>query len=380
MTVGISSIPYGRGVSRYTANLVRSLLPQKNLDLSLYGSSFRQKKALQQFVSQLKHQPFNHSVIQSWPPSLLATLWQFGLNPISKQLPNLDVFHSWDWLQPPDKNLPLVSTIHDLAIIKYPETAHPQILKMHERAWKILRERQAEIIAVSNSTKADIIKYLEIPGSQIHVIYEALPTETVQTAENLTEEKYEQLKKKLKLEKPYLFFVGTREPRKNLAKLIKAWQPLAKDYELIIAGEAGWDETAGKQNSSSLIPNPQFSPRYLGRVSDEELVVLYSEAEVFCYPSLYEGFGLPILEAFYHGTPVITSNVGSMPEVAGNAAELVNPNSVEDIRAGIEKILNESKLKQQERLKKMIIRLHQFSWDKVARETVAVYHQAISKA
>ena len=120
--------------------------------------------------------------------------------------------------------------------------------------------------------------------------------------------------------------------------------------------------------------------KFLGFVEDSDLPYFYNACRAFIYLSKYEGFGLPILEAFYHGTPVVTSNVGSMPEVAGNAAELVNPNSVEDIRAGIEKILNESKLKQQERLKKMIIRLHQFSWDKVARETVAVYHQAISKA
>lgn len=362
--IDISSIPYGRGVSRYTSNLVLALAKQKNVELSLYGSSFRQQEILNSFAKKtnLKFQ------IQKFPPSVLTQLWRFGLNPISKLLPNLDVFHSWDWLQPPDKNLPLVSTIHDLATLKFPETTHPKILKMHQRAWKILQQKEAEIIAVSQSTKQDLIELLAWNPKKIHVIYEALPQETVEIGKNLSEEKYEQIKLKLKLAKPYLFFVGTREPRKNLARLIKAWQPLAKDYDLLIAGESGWDE-------SDQITGTK--PRFLGRVSDEKLVVLYSEAQLFCYPSLYEGFGLPILESFYHGTPVLTSDVSSMPEVAGNAAELVDPLSVKSIRKGIEKILGENQKEQEKRLQRMIIRLHQFSWEKVVRETIVVYKKSI---
>jgi len=369
--IDISSIVYGRGVSRYTSNLVRVLMGQTNLTISLYGSSFRQHQVLNSFAQNFKSQIQNSRQssnlkfkIQKFPPSVLEKLWQFGLNPMSKLLPNLDVFHSWDWMQPPDKNLPLVSTIHDLAILKFPQTAHPKILKMHRRAWKILKEREAQIIAVSQSTKNDLIDLLDWNPHKIHVIYEALPQETIKISKNLSETKYEQIKLKLNLNKPYLFFVGTREPRKNLEKLIKAWQPLSKDYDLLIAGESGWDK-------SNKITGSQ--PIFLGHVCDEELVVLYSEAETFCYPSLYEGFGLPILEAFYHGTPVITSNVSSMPEVAGNAAELVDPLSVKSIRKGIEKILGENQKDQQKRLQRMIIRLQQFSWEKATREIVEVY-------
>src|SRR6185369_15571845 len=128
------------------------------------------------------------------------------------------------------------------------------------------------------------------------------------------------IKNQLHLSRPYLLFVGTREPRKNLNRLIKAWQPLSNNFDLIFAWEAGWDEMAQTLNQHV---------RFLGKVSAQELAVLYGEAEIFVYPSVYEGFGLPILEAFYHGTPVVTSNVSSLPEVAGNAAELVEPHSVE---------------------------------------------------
>ncbi|MEN8253402.1 MAG: glycosyltransferase family 1 protein [Patescibacteria group bacterium] len=365
--IDISSIPYNRGVSRYTSNLLRALTKQKNIKLNLYGSSLRQKQVLENFA---KQNHFNEYIFQNYPPRLLLEkLWHLGLNPIKKQMPDIDLFHSWDWLQPPDKNLPLVSTIHDLAILKFPETAHSKILKMHQRAWKILKNREAEIIAVSKSTKDDLINLLNWDAKKIHVIYEALPQETIDISKNLSEEKYSEIKSNLLLNKPYLFFVGTREPRKNLVRLIKAWQPLAKDYDLLIAGESGWDKSERLTG---------VKPRFLGKVSDEELIVLYSEASLFCYPSLYEGFGLPILEAFHYGTPVLSSNISSMPEVTGNAAMLIDPKSIESINGGIKKILKESKKEQQKRLQKMIIRLHQFSWEKAARETIEVYKKAIS--
>lgn len=367
--IDISSLIYDRGVSRYTANLVRALSLHQDLTLSLYGASLRQEDKLKKKVKDItKSAEAKVKVkIQKLPPSLLTRFWDFGFNPIGNIFPKIDLFHSWDWIQPPDKNLPLVSTIHDLAILKFPETAHPKIVKRHQKSWKILKEREAHIIAVSNTTKKDIVELLDIPANRITVIHEALPAETTQTADNLSEENYEKIKSGLNIEKPYLLFVGTREPRKNLNRLIKAWEPLAKDYDLIIAGEEGWDESEQTYDKEQ--------PRFLGKVSDEELVVLYSETACFVYPSLYEGFGLPILEAFSFGAPVVTSDISSMPEVAGNAAQLVNPHSIEDIRDGIKLILDESKEQQQQRLKKMIIRLQLFSWERVARETKAVYER-----
>jgi glycosyltransferase involved in cell wall biosynthesis len=372
--IDISSLIYDRGVSRYTRNLVKALAGHSDLNLFLYGASLRQENKLKRVAKEIS-QNTKASIkinIQKLPPNLLTRFWDFGFNPISNIFPKLDLFHSWDWIQPPDKKLPLISTIHDLAILRFPETAHPKILKRHQKSWKILKKRKAHIIAVSKATKKDIIEKLEIPSNKIHVIYEALPQETAEVANNLSEEKFNKVKDRLKIEKPFLLFVGTREPRKNLQRLIKAWQPLSKDYDLIIAGEEGWDETS--KNTPSIKRN-EIKPRFLGKVSDQELVVLYSETACFVYPSLYEGFGLPILEAFSFGTPVVTSNVSSMPEVAGNAAELINPSNIDDIRKGIEKVLNESQQKQQERLQKMIIRLQLFSWERVAQETKAVYER-----
>lgn len=377
MKVGIdvTSLLYSRGVSRYTANLVQALTQLSGVDLSLYGSTLRQQAQLKKLAQNVA--PRARTVIQPYPPTLQNFLWNWlKVNPISQSLPGIDVFHSWDWLQPPDKNIPIVSTIHDLAILRYPETAHPRILNMHQQAWRQLKATQAEIIAVSRSTKKDIVELLEIDPRRVHVIYEALPVEIRTVSEQLTEETYQQLQQSLALPEHYLLFVGTREPRKNLKRLIEAWLPMADQVHLVIAGQRGWDETTSPALKKALT-HPHL--HFLGYVSDQALAVLYGEAEVFVYPCVYEGFGLPILEAFYHGTPVVTANVSAMVEVAGNAAELVDPLSVESIRQGIVSVLNEEVEAQRKRLQRMVIRLQMFDWSRIAKETKAVYQTAIEE-
>lgn len=371
--IDVSPMVYGRGVSRYTSNLVTALLKSPKVELSLYGCSWRQKAELEAQVAQLlREKPRTPHEVQAIPPSVQNILWNWlGMNHIRSTFPKLNLFHSWDWLQPPDRDLPLVSTIHDLAILHFPETAHPKIRSMHEQSWKILKERQAHIIAVSRATQRDVIEMLGFPPERVHVVYEALPVEHRAVSEAMDEETYTAIQTRLNLVKPYILFVGTREPRKNLTRLIEAWQPLSADIDLLVAGERGWDET------TKLEVTAQKGLRFLGRVSEEELAVLYGEAEVFAYPCLYEGFGLPILEAFYHGTPVLTSSVSSMVEVAGNAAELVDPESVESIREGLESLLKESIPAQQKRLQKMIIRLQMFNWRQVADQTVKVYQHVV---
>ncbi len=365
--IDITSLIYDRGVSRYTANLIRGLLAYTPVNLWLYGSSLRQHELLKRKARNLLGHE-QRTVIQHYPPSILGKLWQWHLNPIKSQLPQVEVFHSWDYLQPPDPKLPLVSTVHDLAILRFPDSAHSNILTAHQRSWKILAERNCQIIAPSQSTKNDIVKYLQIPEFKIHVIPEALPEEMRRLANKMTDEDYDQIKFNLKLDKPFLLAVGVREPRKNFARLFEAWQEFGQDYELIVAGSQGWDEVTNRG---------KYQPRFLGHVSSRELSVLYSECVLFAYPSLYEGFGLPILEAFYHATPVLTSNNSGMLEVAGNAAALVNPEDVKDIARGIAKLLNETQEEKEKRTQRMIIRQQMFSWERTAKETYQVYQKAI---
>lgn len=372
----ISSLAYQRGVSRYTSNLLRALLEQPGNEYFCFASSGRQRKqiekTLQTTLQNIPHKKYQVK-LQPWPPSVLAKMWRIGLNPVKKVFPSLEVFHSWDWLQPPDKKLPLVSTIHDLAILKYPEVAHPKVLAMHQASWEILKAKKSEIITVSQASKLDILRYLEIPAERITVIHEALPQETLDSSQYLNQhpDLHQQLQRRLQLEQPYILFVGSREPRKNLLRLIEAWKPLAKDYQLIIAGEQSWD------GSEKLTRNKAL--RFLGQVSDLELATLYHSAELLAYPSLDEGFGLPILEAFSYGVPVLSSDIPVIREIAGNAAELVDPMNPEAIRQGLEKILQEKQAESEQRMRRMILRLQLFSWPKTARQTLSVYEKAIRR-
>lgn len=253
--IDITSLIYQRGVSRYTSNLVRALDRYSKEKLFLYGYSLSQKRFLEEQAAKLTRHPQSkhQSKIQRIPVSIQSKLWQLSLNKVTTNFPNLDLFHSWDWLQPPDETIPIVSTIHDLAILKFPQTAHPKVLKAHQKSWEILKERKAHIIAVSHATKKDIVENLDIPNWRVHVVPESLPTEIEQIDREMTEETEERIISMLNLDKPYILFVGVREPRKNLDRLIKAWLPLAKEIDLIVVGEKSWSESPQKTSSKSQI-------------------------------------------------------------------------------------------------------------------------------
>ncbi len=371
--IDITSVIYGRGVSRYTTNLVRSLLDVEGLELQLFGTSLRRRSEIAEWANDMA--PHLETDVQWLPTWAMAQAWRWGKLPVADRFAtHPDLIHSWDWLQPPD-DIPLVSTIHDLAMLQFPETADPTVLKRHQRSWEVLRDRDADIIAISKATKRDIMRFLEIPQERIHVVYEAVPRETKQIYDRMTQEREAQLIRRYRLDRPFLLAVGTREPRKNLERIIQAWEPLSDDIDLYVAGAKGWDDTGTYQSAAW----HKKGLRFLGRVPDDLLAVLYETAQALVYASLYEGFGLPILESFSHGTPVITSDCSALPEVAGNAAVYVDPQDVHSIRAGIQHLLREDAAAQKKRLQQMIIRLQLFTWERTAQQTAQVYRTAVQR-
>jgi glycosyltransferase involved in cell wall biosynthesis len=372
--IDISAIVFKRGVSRYTSNLVRALaqeFPQE--EIVLFGTSWRRANVLHDFVAQLGDDVKRDAVIKSYPPKALSFGWQYLGRPTLRSLiqPPLDVFHSWDWIQPPDPDLPLVSTIHDLAILKFPDTAHPDILAHHRRSWQILKERNAHVVVVSQAVKRDCVELLGFDPAQLHVVHEAIPLEWKNVAQEVSDEEYQQRLEKLHLTKPFFLFVGTTEPRKNLKRAIESWQPLADDVDFLIAGATGWDESLKNLNV-------RHQPRWLGPITDKTLLVLYHEALGLFYPSLDEGFGLPLLEAFHFGTPVVTSDIPPLREVGGNAAVYADPSSVEALTHALQTVRDESDSDRHQRLQRMLIRVQQFSWTKTAHQTMAVYRHALA--
>ena len=368
--IDISQIVYGTGVSVYTKNLVKSLLKVDNEDeFLLFGGSLRQREALRDFISSLSSFKNITGKVFFIPPKLADILWnKLHILPVDSLIGKVDVFHSSDWTQPPS-NSAKVTTIHDFGFLKYPSTAHPKIASAMKGRLEWVKKDVDLIIAISKSTKNDIVDILGIHPSKIKVVYEALPRDIKKVQNNKL---IADIKKKYKIKNNFLLSVATLEPRKNLKRVILAFEEVKKiipDMQLVLAGKFGWDQEIRKMMGSR--PKDIIFTGYIDR--EHELSSLYSSASCFVFPSLYEGFGLPILEAMVCGCPVVTSNISSMPEVAGDAAILVEPLEVENISHGIVKAIKEKDAL----VKKGFEQIDKFSWEKTAKETLKVYKQAV---
>jgi len=358
--IDVSQIVYPGGVSVYTENLVNALLEiDKINDYSLFFSSLRKS---------LKDSKFKTQNLKKYkiPPTVLDILWnKLHVLPIEHFIGDIDVFHSSDWTQPPAKKAKLVTTIHDLSFLRWPKSTHPKILTVQKRRLKWVKKEVDQIIAVSRATKKEIIELLGIRSEKITVVHEGISQDVKNFQLSLSD--FQKLKKRFGIRKRYLFAYGSVAPRKNIEKAIKAFEMIKEkiDCQLIIIGNY----------------EPKFKPPkgviLTGFLSRKEMVTLFSQAAALVYPSLYEGFGLPILEAFALSVPVITSDVSSMPEVAGKAAVLVSPKSEKLIAEGIVKILSDDGLRK-EMMKAGKERIKLFGWKKAARETIKVYKKTIS--
>lgn len=331
----ISQIAHPGGVATYTKNLSLLLQQKSDLEMVYFYSSLRiPYKGKLKNVKKFK-----------LPPTLFEVLFNKVRNVnIEKFLGNIDVFHSSDWVQPPTK-AKTVTTIHDVIPFKYPEWSNPKIVDVHQKRLKLVEKEVDMVIAVSESTKKDLLEISKIPAEKIRVIYEGVSD--IYKPQNNKD--LSNFKKKYNLPEIFLLAIGGIGERRNLKRVKRA----AKGMNLIITGES--------------LP---FLP-------DEEMPLLYGAASILVYPSLYEGFGLPILEAMACGTPVVTSNVSSMPEVGGDAAIYVDPENEDQIKQSIEKILKDKELQKKLR-EKGIVQAKKFSWQKCADETAGLYKELVN--
>lgn len=368
------------GVGRYTHNLVKALLKvdQKNeyvLFFNYWKRREEREKIIQDIVGTRRDKI---KIIRFYMPVkfkelLMSTLLAWPRFSHEK----IDVFHAPYFTGIPKFFFPnKIVTIHDLAFMYFPEHHGKKLTKFYLKKTKEAIKLSKKVIAVSLATKRDLISLLDVSAVKIAVVSEGKNI----SVKNIDKAKIQLIKKQYIPSDKYILFVGTLEPRKNLIKLLKAYallpHDLQKQYRLVLVGQKGWQtkpfqETLEVLNLRHKIVMPGFIP-------DEHLPYLYAGASVFVYPSLYEGFGLPVLEAMACGTPVITSKTSSMPEVVGKAGLLVDPKNEQAIAEAIKKVLTNKKLA--ENMKKAgLTQAKRFSWEHTAAETQKVYENVFTQ-
>jgi glycosyltransferase involved in cell wall biosynthesis len=274
--------------------------------------------------------------------------------------------------------VPYVITIHDASLFLLSQY-HPRSRLLALRTLLPLVARRAQaVITVSHTSRQELIDTLHLPPEKVHAVYNGVGSH-FRPCED--EGQRDRLRKQYKLPSHYVLYVGTIEPRKNIRRLIAAFaqvQPHHAEYHLVLVGANGWllnraleEEAAAADLSGRL--------HYLGFVPSDDLPGIYSLATLLAFPSLHEGFGLPLLEAMACGTPVLTSDRSAMPEVSNGAAYLVDPESVEAIAAGLHELLDSAA--QREWLIGLgYDRVQRFSWTRAAQETAAVYEQIMTRS
>jgi glycosyltransferase involved in cell wall biosynthesis len=409
------------GVGHYTYYLVKNLLAldKKNNYVLFFDNRFRSFSQFEQANVAIRTFPF-----YQYKKYLPLAYSQMLISAVLDR-EKLDIFHSPANTLPLPYNRAAVVTVHDLAIYKYPKLFPGALLDRQSFATKILVPRSlakaAKIIAVSKNTKKDIIEEFGVAEDKIEVIYEGVAGGKKDCPQA---DFFQAVKHKFGLGDKYFLFIGTIEPRKNLVALIRAFRNLkliydspVKDYQLIIAGASGWSDAAiyeaiadanasilgqkkqrhgcerrsGFDNRSGAKKQKQGERRignerrlnqpirHLGYVSQQEKLSLLCHAASFVFPSLYEGFGLPVLEAMSLGAPVITSNLSSLPEIAGeNNALFVDPSKEAEIGDALQQIVMDVGLREA-----LIIngyrRAQEFGWRQCAQATLAVYQAALAK-
>lgn len=305
-----------------------------------------------------------------FPRRLLNGIWNvLDWPPIELFCGPVDLFHGLHFVLPPARKARKVLTVHDLTYLKFPEHFADQGL--NERGYrKELPQALASadaVIAISERTREDLIELMKFPEEKVRVIYFGVDQRFFAPVEK---SRMAAIRKKYSLTGPYLIFlIGTPEPRKNLARTVEAVRRAAPELDLALIGPEKpiRELLAGEENRNL---------KYLGIVPENHLPVLLSEGTISLYPSLYEGFGLPVLESMASGVPVITSDRGSLPEVAGGAGILVDPENVESIAEAITGLLQDESLRNRYKVMGKA-RASEFTWQRTAAETLSLYRELV---
>lgn len=297
--------------------------------------------------------------------------------PVDLRREGAELFHAPHYVLPPLTPCKSIVTIHDCIHLRFPQYLPNKLAYGYARGslW-VAAHRSNRVLTVSEASKRDILRYFHIPDKKVDVIYNAIDERFHQRP---CEEDITHVRERYQLNDPFILYAGNIKPHKNLERLIEAFHMLRRGelehVKLLIIG----DEISKYATLRRAVHKYKLHKhvRFLGFVPDQTLAILYRLADVFVFPSLYEGFGLPPLEAMASGTPVVTSNVSSLPEVVGDAALLIDPYDSAAIAHAIRRVLTEPALRDDLRTRGLA-RVHEFSWERSVRRVRAIYEEVLA--
>ena len=376
MRIGIdvtSAITQGGGIGRYTRELIRALVAvDQDNEYRFFSAKPIAKPPVENPVPQASNCTYHPSRFnERW----LYRLWYRAQLPIPVQWTTgkLDLFHSPDFVLPPTSGkIPTLLTVHDLSFVFFPDVYPKPLVSYLNQVVPRSVNKATHILADSQATKDDLIGVYQVAQEKITVLYSGADERFQPVTDKA---KIRAVRQKYNLaDTPYILSVGTVQPRKNYQMLIRAFAPVAQHqpHDLIISGGKGWlyDEMMAEVERQGLNGRVHF----IGFVDDEDLPTLYSEATLFVMPSIYEGFGIPILEAMGCGTPVISSNVSSLPEVTGDTSVLLPPDNQLAWTDTIENLL-QNRAQREALVKLGFDQAKQFSWQKSAKQLLQIYYK-----
>ncbi len=357
----------GGGIGRYVRELVAALARQPTrYDYRL-------------FVSGAKTLPPPPSASFTWKPTrltprTLARIWQRARVPLPVEFFTgaVDLYHATDFVLPPTRARSLL-TVHDLSFVRVPEAASPRLKAYLDVVVPRSVRRADHILADSQATKDDLMALYGTRADKITVLLCGVDARFHRVDDPAIRLKYNIPPR------PYIFSVGTVQPRKNYARLIQALAALRArhyDVDLVIAGGRGWldDPIYAEIDAAKMADHVHF----IGFADDADLPALYSAALITAVPSLYEGFGIPVLESMACGTPVVTSNVSSLPEVGGDAALTVDPTSLDEIIAALQRLIDDEALRA-DLAARGIARAREFTWERSMQQLEQVYARLLDQ-